>query len=145
MLTLRRMTTHHDHTTGESPMENPYAAEAEQRWGHTEAYRQSQERVKRLTKEDWERIKNEGDALLRKLVSQMEAKADPASPQVQELIAQHYDGLRTFYEPNLELYAGLANMYVDDARFTAFYDKYASGLAAYLRDGMLAYCDARKA
>ena len=36
-----------------------YAEEAEQRWGGTEAYRQSQRRVATYTKEDWMRIKAE--------------------------------------------------------------------------------------
>ena len=40
-----------------------YAAEAEQRWGDTAAWKQSQERTAGYTKADWERIKAEGDAV----------------------------------------------------------------------------------
>ena len=36
-----------------------YAGEADQRWGDTEAYRQSQRRVASYTKEDWQQIKAE--------------------------------------------------------------------------------------
>jgi hypothetical protein len=49
--------------------------------------------------------------------------------------------LRTFYDPNPEMYRGLGEMYVADPRFTAFYDKYAEGLAPYMRDAMIAYAD----
>jgi hypothetical protein len=33
-----------------------YKAEAKQRWGDTAAYKQSQDRVKKLTKADWQKI-----------------------------------------------------------------------------------------
>src|SRR5215216_2671339 len=40
-----------------------YAAEAEERWGETEAWAQSQRRTSAYTKEDWVRIKQEGEDL----------------------------------------------------------------------------------
>jgi len=36
--------------------EKEYAPEAEQRWGHTDAYKQSKERTKHLTKDDYKRM-----------------------------------------------------------------------------------------
>src|SRR5262249_40793739 len=50
-----------------------YEAEAEQRWGDTEVWRQSQQRVSQYTKEDWIRIKAEGDDLNRRLAEAMDA------------------------------------------------------------------------
>ena len=38
-----------------------YAAEAEERWGETEAWAQSQRRTAAMSKEDWLRVKAEGD------------------------------------------------------------------------------------
>ncbi len=134
------MTTHDDTTSWTPP--NPYADEAKARWGNTDAYRQSQERVKKLSKDDRKRIGDAGDALMKKITAA--SGQDPASPEVQELIAQHYDALRTFYEPNLELYRGLADMYVADERFAAYYDKYKPGLAPFMQQAMHAYCDAQK-
>jgi hypothetical protein len=119
---------------------NPYAKEAQQRWGHTDAYKESQKRVAKMTKDDWARIQAEGDTLCKELAASM--GKDPASPEVQALVERHYNGLRAFFEPNLEMYRGLADMYVADPRFTAFYDKYAPGLATFLRDAMQVYCDA---
>ncbi|MEV4908991.1 MerR family transcriptional regulator, partial [Streptomyces albidoflavus] len=40
-----------------------YADEARQRWGHTDAYRESQRRTASYTKADWQRLKDEFDAL----------------------------------------------------------------------------------
>ena len=56
------------------------------------------------------------------------------SNKVQILIARNYEGLRAFYEPNLEIYRGLANMYVADERFKATYEKIAEGVGTvYVR------------
>jgi DNA-binding transcriptional MerR regulator len=116
-----------------------YAAEAKQRWGHTDAYKESQRRTAKFTKDDWKRISETSDALMKEIVANSER--DPADPVVQALIARHFDSLRNFYEPNLEMYRGLGSMYVDDARFAAYYDKYKPGLAVFMRDAMHAYCD----
>lgn len=118
-----------------------YAKEAKERWGNTEAYKQSQERYGKLSEEDKKRVHEAGDALLKEIVECMKAGIAPTDEKVQVLIARHYDGLRAFYEPNIEMYRGLASMYVDDARFTKFFEKYAVGFAVYMRDAMHAFCD----
>lgn len=116
-----------------------HAKEAREKWGETDAYKQSAERAKKLTKEDWERIKNDGDNLMRDIVA-YHGKG-PDSREIQTLIDRHYNSLRTFYEPNLEMYRGLADMYVADPKFAAHYDKYKEGLALFMRDAMNIYCD----
>lgn len=132
------MTTQ-DNTNGFTP-ENPYAEEAKERWGNTDAYRQSQERVSKMTKADFEKIKDDADILMKKIVAVSDR--DPADADVQALIAEHYNALRLFYEPNTEMYRGLADMYVADPRFSAYYDAYKPGLAVFMRSAMHAYCDA---
>ncbi|MCC7357554.1 MerR family transcriptional regulator [Candidatus Uhrbacteria bacterium] len=111
-----------------------YQKEAEQRWGNTDAFRCSTERVKNMSKEQLQEIGKQGIEWTKKLSTLMDK--DPASSEIQTMIAQHYNGLRTFYEPNLELYRGLADMYVTDARFTAFYDKHHPGLATFMQKAM---------
>jgi hypothetical protein len=134
--------THHDDTAG--TMRNPHHDEAKARWGHTEAWRQSQERVAKMTPADMERVKREGDLLMRAFVAAMEAGAQPGSADVLPLVDRHYEGLRAFYDPNPQMYRGLADVYVQDARFTATFDRYKPGLAAYLRDAIHAWCDAKE-
>lgn len=129
-------------TMTDNLLQGEYAHEARARWGNTEAYKQSQERVKKMGKEGLERYKQESDQLIREIVAVMSEASD--SPAVQTLIARHYDSLRAFYEPNLELYRGLADMYVSDPRFTATFDKYAVGLASFMRDAMTAFCESQK-
>ncbi|NTU98861.1 MerR family transcriptional regulator [Candidatus Falkowbacteria bacterium] len=115
-----------------------YAAEAKERWGNAAAYKQSQERVKKMSKEDWQRISKENEELMSLLVANMDNGV--GSQEVQELIARHYEGLRHFYEPTLKMYGGLGEMYVSDPRFTAYYEKYAKGLAIFMRDAIAIFC-----
>jgi MerR family transcriptional regulator, thiopeptide resistance regulator len=124
------------------PTTDPHAEEAKRRWGHTEAYRQSRERVKKMSKDDFKRVQNEGDAITKAIAALKVEGATPADPRVQGQVAKHYAWLRHFYEPNPEMYRGLGSMYVDDPRFTATYEKYAPGMAVFMRDAMHAFCDA---
>ena len=54
-----------------------YAREAEERWGDTDAYRQSQERTRRYTKDDWRRIAAEGEEVTARFVALKRAGAAP--------------------------------------------------------------------
>lgn len=121
---------------------NRYAQEAKNRWGDTEAYKQSQARVAKMTKSDLDLIQQENDRILRDITGNI--AAGPKSAVVQSLIARHYDGLRKFYDPTPEMYRGLAEMYVSDSRFAAYYEKYAPGLAGFMRDAMTFYADSLK-
>ena len=118
-----------------------FSEEAKQRWGNTEAYKQSTARVAKMSKDDMAKIQAEGDALMREIAANM-AKG-PKSPEIQKLIAQHYANLRHFYEPNLKMYRGLGQMYVDDPRFGKYFEKYAAGLAKFMRDAITAFCDSQ--
>jgi hypothetical protein len=108
-----------------------YADEARERWGHTEAYQESMRRTKRYTKEDWARIKAEGESIESRLAELLE-KGVPAESAVAlaEEHRLHID--RWFYPCSKEHHLALGEMYVADARFRAHYDKRREGLAEYL-------------
>lgn len=116
-----------------------YAKEAKERWGNTEAYKQSQERYGKMSDADKAKVKKAGEDLTAEIAQNMNKGAK--SPEVQALIDRHYNSLRTFYEPNLTMYRGLGNMYADDARFAKYYDRFAPGLAVFMRDAIIEYCD----
>lgn len=115
-----------------------YAVEAKERWGNTDAYRQSQERTRHLTKEDHRKLVAKNDAHMRELAARI--SSGPKNDQVQQLIAQHYESLRAYYDPTPEIYRGLAQMYVDDPRFRAFFERYDAAMPAFMRDAMLQFC-----
>jgi hypothetical protein len=119
-----------------------YATEAKERWGDSEAYKQSMERVGKMTKQQMAKLKEGGRKFMQLLADTM--KYGPKSTEFQKLVAEHYNSLRTFYEPNLELYRGLAEMYVTDERFKKNYDKYADGLAQCMKEAMLHYIETQK-
>lgn len=116
-----------------------FAAEAEQRWGDTPAYQQSQQRTTAYTKDDWIQIKAETDANERSLVEAMRAGAAPDSDQAMDLAEAHRQGITTwFYECGYDIHRGLAEMYVADERFRKHYDDLAPSLARYVHDAILA-------
>jgi DNA-binding transcriptional MerR regulator len=117
-----------------------YKEEAKKRWGNTDAYKQSVAKTEHFTKADYDRIAKEGVALTQQIADVREKGFAISSPEVQQLIRRHYDSLRTFYEPNYELYRGLGQMYVDDPRFTAYYEKFGKGLAVFMRDAIIHFC-----
>jgi MerR family transcriptional regulator, thiopeptide resistance regulator len=119
----------------DDPQQAAYQREAEERWGNGAAWRQSQERTKQWTRADYDRVRRDGQAFVRELAAAMDR--DPASAEVQALVARHREGITTFYDCTDEIYAGLAELYVADPRFAAFYDRERPGLAAFLRRAML--------
>lgn len=114
-----------------------YAEEAQERWGQTDAYRESQRRISRYTKEDWQRHKAEYEDWARRFVAVMESGAPADSEQARELAEEHRQLIsRWFYECSYEMHTGLADMYVDDPRFTAYFEKIKPGMARYLSEAI---------
>ncbi|NBM19092.1 MerR family transcriptional regulator [Streptomyces sp. GC420] len=116
-----------------------HAQEAGQRWGGTDAYRQSQRRTASYTKEDWLRIKAEQEDWNRRFAAVMDSGAGPESEAAMDLAEEHRRQIgRNFYECGYEIHRGLAEMYVADPRFTATYEEIKPGMAAFLRNAVLA-------
>lgn len=114
-----------------------HEAEAEQRWGDTDAYRESNRRASRYTKEDWLRIKAENEDWGRRIVALMGSGAPADGPEAMELAEEHRQIIsRWFYECSYEIHTGLADMYLADERFTAHYENVAPGLAGYLHEAI---------
>ncbi|WP_406037567.1 MerR family transcriptional regulator [Micromonospora sp. NBC_00898] len=114
-----------------------HAEEAEQRWGDSEAYRESTRRTARYSKEDWLRNKAENEEWGRRVAAVMDSGAPADSPAAMELAEEHRQLIsRWFYECSYEIHTGLADMYVADPRFTAYFEKIRPGLAAYLSEAI---------
>jgi DNA-binding transcriptional MerR regulator len=116
-----------------------HAAEVEERWGDTDAYRESQRRVARYTKADWDRIKADGQAAVEAVVAAMRDGLPADSTEAMDGAEAHRRQIdEWFYPCSYEMHLGLAEMYLADARFTATYEKIAPGLAQYLHDAIVA-------
>jgi DNA-binding transcriptional MerR regulator len=112
-----------------------YTAEAQERWGNTDAYKQSVARVKAMGKAGLAKVGEEMKAIELELAALMDH--DITSTEVQEVIAKHRANLTHFYDVSDEMYAGLAHMYIDDPRFAAHYNEVKPGLAKVLSDAIL--------
>ncbi len=116
-----------------------HAAEAEERWGETDAYQEAARRTGRYTADDWRVIKAEA-AQLEQALADLLAAGEPATgPAAVELAERHRAHLdRWFYPTSHQSHRGLGELYVGDERFTAHYEQRAEGLARYLRDAITA-------
>jgi DNA-binding transcriptional MerR regulator len=116
-----------------------YADEARDRWGDSDAYRDSQRRTAGYSKDDWVRIKAEGEAVTRRFAELLAAGTAPTSPEAADAVRAHRDHItRWFYACSPQMQRGLAAMYVEDERFTQTYERVAPGLARYVHDAIVA-------
>ncbi len=119
-----------------------YEAEAKQRWGDTDAYKESTRRTKGYSPEDWERIKGESHDLMQRIAAQLESGAAPTQEAVMDLAEEHRLQIDRFYYPCTHaMHRNLGHMYTADARFEANLDKYGDGVAAFLSAAIAANAD----
>ncbi|MDQ1672144.1 MAG: MerR family transcriptional regulator, thiopeptide resistance regulator [Frankiaceae bacterium] len=119
-----------------------YAAEAEQRWGNTDEWRESSRRTATYSKADWAQIKAEAEGVNAAFAA-AQAAGEPATSEVAMTAAeQHRQHIsRRFYNVSYAMHRSLGDLYVADARFTATYEALAPGLAVYVRDAIHANAD----
>lgn len=122
--------------------EDEYQQEAQERWGETDAWKQSQSRTKRYTKADWAQVKAEMDAVNAAFVAALTSGEPATGEAAMDAAEQHRLHIHErFYDLDHAFHRGLADMYVADPRFTKTYEDIAPGLAAYVRDAIHANAD----
>ncbi|MFC4603916.1 MerR family transcriptional regulator [Rhodococcus kronopolitis] len=118
-----------------------YDDEARERW--PEEFEQSRRNAATMTAEDVERMQREMTAAMIRMAEFMAAGTPVVDGAVQAEIDTQYQDICRFWTPNRDAYKCVGQMYVDDERFKANYEKIAEGLAEYQRDAMVAYADER--
>lgn len=109
-----------------------YQEEARERWGDTEQWKQSTARTSRFSKEDWEEVKADTDALHAALGEAVRRGVDPASDEAAALAERHRASIDRFYDCTYAMQVCLARMYTRDERFTETYEAVAPGLTHWL-------------
>jgi DNA-binding transcriptional MerR regulator len=110
-----------------------YEDEARERWGHTDAYKESQRRVATYTKDDWKAIGADGAEINEAFLALMAAGTAADSSEAMAVAEHHRAHIsKWFYQCPHEVHAGLGRMYVEDHRFTENIDKAGEGLAEYM-------------
>lgn len=110
-----------------------YEAEVRERWGKTEAYRESMRRTRRYGKSEWRQIREETErqlSLWAELQASGAAADGEAAMNAAEAHRRHIE--RWFYPCSHGMHRSLGEMYVADPRFRDAYDTRAAGLAAYV-------------
>lgn len=118
---------------------NPYEQEAQERWGDTDAYKESARRIKHYTDEDFTLAKKQAEAAVMMFVDAMNAGLSPDSIEAGEAAEAHRAAISDwYYECSYDMQAGLAEMYLADSRFKQYYENYQAGLAQYVHDAIIA-------
>lgn len=118
--------------------EQKYGREIREKYGEDKV-EQSNRKLMNMTEEEYEKVTQLSNELNATLAEAFKT-GDPAGELAQMAADLHRQWL-TFHwsEYSKEAHAGLAQMYVDDERFKAYYDKDQPGTAEFLRDAIRIY------
>jgi len=117
---------------------NEYDQEVQERWGDTDAYRESQAKTSKYSKDDFQAAKVDQEAATELFVYAFGNSLPIDSPKTQEAVRAHRDAItKWFYDCSVEMQKNLAVMYVEDARFREYYDGRVRGLAQYVHDAII--------
>ena len=110
-----------------------YEDEVQERWGNTDAYKESMKRTKRYTKEDWKKIQAEQAAVYTDAVGVMKSGGKPGDQKSMDVAERHRLSIdRWFYPCSHAMHEGLASMYESDSRFAESINKHGAGLTDFL-------------
>jgi DNA-binding transcriptional MerR regulator len=110
-----------------------YADEVRARWGDTDAYRISQQRVGRYTQQDWQAYRDESAAIYRDAAALLAAGTSPESDAAMDVAERHRLSIdRWFYPCGHAMHGALADGYEADARFAGSIDRFGAGLTPFL-------------
>jgi hypothetical protein len=120
-------------------MNQDYALEAKQRWGETDAYKESERRTAKYSKVDLESAAKAHERAIELFIEAMDANLSSESSEAIAAAEAHRKAISDwYYECSKEMQVGLAQMYLADARFTQFYESRRVGLAQFVHDSIVA-------
>jgi DNA-binding transcriptional MerR regulator len=118
--------------------EAKYGEEVRAKYGDAKIEK-SNNKFKNMTEEQHAEIEKLGADVIDAIATAL-ATGDPAGELAQKAADLHRQWLSFYWDTySKEAHAGVAQMYVDDERFTAYYDLKQPGSAAFLRDAVLIY------
>ncbi|MEI7476908.1 MAG: TipAS antibiotic-recognition domain-containing protein [Actinomycetes bacterium] len=116
-----------------------YENEAKERWGDTDAYKQSAARSSKYSKEDFNAEKVDQEAATELFVYAFGNSLPTDSEKTKAAVIAHREAItKWFYDCSIEMQKQLAVMYIKDPRFKEYYDGRVRGLAQYVHDAIQA-------
>lgn len=123
--------------------EKNYGKEIRDKYGK-ESVEASNAKVINMTEEQYQEVTALAEQIHTTLAEAFKT-GDPAGELAQKAAHLHKQWLTYYWKDySKEAHAGLAQMYVDDARFTAYYDKEQPGTAEFFRDAIHIYTGLKK-
>ncbi|MGV8906597.1 MAG: MerR family transcriptional regulator [Acetobacterium sp.] len=118
--------------------EKKYGKEIREKYGD-ETVNKSNQKVLGMSPKQHDEVTKLGTEIMETLEAAFET-GDPAGELAQQTADLHRRWICCYWDSySKEAHAGLAQMYVDDPRFTAYYDEKQPGTAAFLRDAIHIY------
>ena len=118
-----------------------YKAEAEEKWGKTDAYKEHTKRTKNYSKQKWNDLTDEMSNIMSEFALCMQNNESVDCDKVQNLVKLLQNHITdNYYHCTNEILAGLGQMYVADERFRNNIDKNAEGTATFIREAIDIYC-----
>ena len=119
-----------------------YETEARERYGHTVAYREHEQKTKNYTKEKWIEANDGLMAIFAEFAACKDSGASADSTEAQALVAKLQVHItENYYTCTDEILEGLGKMYVADERFKKNIDKYGEGTAEFAAEGIRIYVE----
>ena len=120
-----------------------YADEARERWGDTQAYKESERRAASRTRAQEDEALAEMDAILEAFANARDQRAE--GEQAQALVSRLQAHITArYYDCTDEILAGLGAMYVQDERFRKNIDRFGEGTAAFMSRAIAHHCAAAR-
>ena len=118
-----------------------YKAEAKEKWGSTEAYKEHAEKTKNYSKDKWNNLADEMNDIMAEFALCMKNGNTPDSDEALKLVKALQSHISdSYYLCTNDILAGLGQMYVLDERFKNNINKHADGTAEFICKAIEAYC-----
>ena len=110
-----------------------YKAEAKEKWGKTDAYKEHAERTKDYSKDKWQSIADDMNAIFAEFAVCLKNGENANSAAVQNLVKQLQSYItENCYTCTNDILAGLGQMYILDERFKNKMNKHGDGTAEFI-------------
>ena len=118
-----------------------YKAEAKEKWGKTDAYKEHTEKTKDYSKDKWNNLADDMNDIMAQFAVCMKNGDEADSDAAQEMVKKLQNHItENYYNCTNPILAGLGMMYVGDERFKNNIDKHGDGTAQFICDAITIYC-----
>ena len=118
-----------------------YEDEAKQRWGDTDAYKESQAKTAAYSKDKWNDALNGMNGVFADFAECKKCGETADSETAQRLVKKLQNYITSnFYHCTDDILAGLGQMYVCDERFKKSIDSHGEGTAVFVAEAISVFC-----